>query len=252
MSDQDTNLFNSNEEEEKKPNDPVNSSDNATNSEVVEDPYKDLVALITREDGSQKFSDTISALKAIPHQDNHIKTLEMENKTLRESLEQQKNVKELLEGMKATPTGGNDKPTSEGLSAEQVAQIAADVLQSQRNKETAENNIKAVTNKFRELYGDEADVKFYKKAEELGLGHGFINDLAGKSPKAVFNLYGIEAEEKPHKTTETPKGSVNTEGMPTNKQTGKPKTVMRGATSTEIADAWKDAEQRVKERLGIQ
>lgn len=260
MSDHDNGtIFNKNEEVNQNP-DQTNDQDTADtaadqggDNQKVGSGFEDLLSNITDPNGRPKYSSVEDALKALQHSQSHIQTLEADNGELRGKVEQalermteyekrSKTMEEIIQEVKAGQHNESEKPSeAPSVDPEFIESTVEGILTKRQQAELAGRNVNTVIEAFKEKYGEEkAEEVFYSRAEELGVGRDFINNLAAQSPKAVFSLYGIES--KPKQTDAFSKSSVNTDRMEPNKQQPSVK-VKFGATTDDMTAAWRAAGQ---------
>lgn len=208
--------------------------------------FDDLLKTITREDGSPKYSDIPSALQSIPHAQQHISKLEQEKQemaaqmqALQEEVAKRKAVEEVLETMGRKDNAENTTPQFDPTMLGSVVQEELKKAEAQR---TAQQNVSVVADAFKNKYGDKAEATFYEKAEALGIGRVTLNELAAKSPKAVFELFGMDS--KPS-TSSVPKGNINSEALGTN-ATNEVSARVMGKKASDLTAAWRNAGLKVK------
>lgn len=206
--------------------------------------YADLLMGIKNEDGQPKYRTVEDALKALQHSQSFIDQLKNESATARAEAEAaraeaarvaeiERSVQKLIEGQNQPPVSTTPQAVDENAIAALVQRTLAETQQ----KTTREQNLSTVVKKLQERFGAEADVKFYSKAQELGFTKAEINDLAAKSPAAVFQLIGITETGKPQASPF--QSSFNTSGFSNTGDTyvkANTKSVLLGATSQEVAD----------------
>jgi len=141
--------------------------------------------------------------KAIVAKENHIKTLEGENKTYREKLTaleaivaaSQTREKPANENPVVTPGKTAEvTPISDEDLANRIRAVNARVTQEDLTK----SNLSVVSDKLIETFGDETKAReaVSAKASELGVSVKFLQEMAAKSPKAFFVNMGITGEQK--------------------------------------------------------
>lgn len=205
---------------------------------ALPDSVKDLVG------PDKKYATIEKALEALVPAQNHISTLESELKALREKDESRapvdkvyETVQELLRQKADQPAGAVDEATIVGLIDRQ--------LTASKQADNAEANKRAVVEALRGKFGDKAQEVYNAKANELGVGVGFLNDVAKKSPKAALELFGLGA--KAPSMPAHSSGSINLDAINSRPQLPeKPKTVMGGSTTKDVVAMWQYCEQKVK------
>lgn len=214
---------------------------------------KDPVAPAIPEDLSgwigegKKYSSLEEALKSIPHAQQHISTLENDNKAFKEQIEKVKSMEELLEQIKTqqAPKDGNTNPQvsydADDLLSKLSGQLDSLVEQKltlKNQQEVQSKNTKTVVDSFKEAYGDKAEEAYNRLSEDIGMDVATLNSLASTSPKALLKMAGINSQKAPVISN---KSTVNTEAFYTNanNQPQQAKPVMFGASSSEVQAAWR-------------
>lgn len=235
MSDKDDELFG----EGDKP--AASDTDNANqNQEPSPDPFADQLSGIKNEDGTQKYADVASALDALPHANTHISTIEAENAKLKEDLAREQAAKELLQN-----AANKQEPAQQnGLTAEDVKALVVDANAEQAAANQQEANVNSVRSAFSAQYGDKAGEEMNRVAAESGMTKEALKNLSKSSPQAVLQLAGIKVEAAPVQRTPYRAGNDQPSPQPA---PAKPKSVMSGANTKEMVDAWKGAGERIKQ-----
>ena len=198
----------------------------------------------------KKYRTAEDALKAIPHAQKHITTLEEEAKQLREELAKRKTSEELLEEFRAT---GFQPPLADkqgqGTPVD-VEAIVASVLAKKEAATTAQKNISTVVSTFQNTFGDKtkAEEMYNKVAEESGLSISVLNSLAATSPEAVLRLAGITRKQ----TETTPgkvQGTVNAQAFGDKPNSELSARLKSGASTKDMVNAWRIAGEKVKQKL---
>ena len=218
------------------PNQPVVEA--AKPTITLPDSVKDLVG------EGKKYASVEKALEALAHSQAHIATIEADNKVLREKAEKALTTEDVYatvqELIKKESETRSPVVVDEGMIAEMLDRRIA----AQRERETTEANVAAVRKALRDKFGDKAEEAYRSRAAELGIGVEFMNGLAAKSPAAVLEYFGVKpnAASVPARTS----GSLNTDALANIHQPQKPvKTVMGGATTKDVTNAWLEAKKRV-------
>lgn len=186
----------------------------------------------------KKYKTVEDALKSVPHAQTHIQTLEEKIKEYEAKLQEQKTIDELLQRIeqKGTETEQNTTVTPQ-VTTEDIQKLVEQTLTQKQVQAAQASNISKVDQDLKGKFGDKAKEHLVTKAGELGLSMGEMQAIAAKSPNAFYNLIGFTAEKKtpPMNTTGTFRTDVNVNN------TDKPKTVMFGATSQDMINAWRAA-----------
>ena len=173
------------------------SDHDASNTPTVED----LLSGITREDGTQKYGSVEDALKALVASQQHISTLEAENKSIKEQVAKIDQIEETLNRLNSgVPKDQGQPPTKQDTGTLDLAKIQELVAaqfkeytqntQKQRNQDSFEDNL-------RKTYGDDFKNKVSEKASQLGISYDFLRDLAGTSAHAALKLVEDKVQPSP-------------------------------------------------------
>lgn len=187
----------------------------------------------------KKYATVEKALESIPHAQQHISTLETELKGMREkiatavSAEQvYETVQQLLEAEKATLS-------TAAVDENSLAALLDRKLTEREQAAKQQSNVQSVKAALANKFGEKAEEMYVAKATELGVGIQFLNDIVKHSPKAALELFGLAHTPTPPRSTT---GGINTEALNAQKQPkDKPQTVMGGASTNEMLDAWRAA-----------
>lgn len=192
---------------------PDQSAKTSSNSPDIDAIFKDALDSITDTTGKPKYKDVITALGALKYTQEHIKTLEEENKAFKESKTQTDTVDEALKRMSAKdiPT---EKTISEEINAEKIKELAAQTVQELDRGKLKAANKKAVSDALLQKYGDVEKAKqaYKDKASELGINVDMLMSIAETSPKAVLAYFGTTATN----TSFSKESRVNTESLSRN------------------------------------
>jgi hypothetical protein len=188
----------------------------------------------------KKYATPEDALKSVPHAQKHIATLEVEMRALKEELAAKKSAAEVYETVKEM-MASNGKPPAGNITTvvPDLDTLLDRKLEAREQALKAKENTELVKQALVEQFGDKAIDVYKEKAASLGIGVEFLNDLCAKSPQAAFDLLGV----KPAKTTgpTTQRGTVNTALLDASKTVPQPKSVMGGASTSEVISAWRAA-----------
>lgn len=184
----------------------------------------------------KKFRDPEELAKGKWESDTYIQTLEQKLDSLRKELEQRETAAEIADRIKSqmanqTPSnrqpnpageengGGNDDLTQqkmEGLSKEELLKL----LDERDRSTVAQKNRIEVSRVLNEKIGATAPKWLADKARELGVTKEYLQQQAEVSPKAFFNLVGLNQTQAPSGTGFTPpQSSINTSALDTGTQT---------------------------------
>jgi LysM repeat protein len=206
--------------------------------EQSSDPFAEHLSAITKEDGTPKYTDVAHALESIPHAQAHISTLEADNAKLKEDLAEAKAAKELLAKQKS-----EQQPAPTGLTAEEVAKIAASTMTQAEEAKVKDANVNAVRSAFSTQYGEKAKDEMQRIAAENGMTVAGVKALAETSPNAVLKLAGI-APQSQTPAVKTPPGSVD--NFTPQKPAPAPGSIMGGSNTADLVANWKAAGEAIK------
>lgn len=212
--------------------DPTKSTEAPKAGIVLPDEAKELIG------EGKKYASVEEALKALPHAQKHISTIEEENKRLREKAEGGQSAEEVLRTVQELLKAEKQAtPALAGMDESSVAAILDRKLAQKALEDTAKANVSAVTTALRAKFGDKAEEMYKAKAAELGVSVSFLNDVAKASPKAALEMFSLKVP-----VTTSSNGSVNTEVLPNTIHTpAKQPRIMGGATTEQIMAAWRAA-----------
>lgn len=157
--------------------------------------------------------------KGKAHADRFIDFLEAQNKDLKTELDTRLSAEATLQEIKQSRASEvSEENTPSGLKPEDAAVSSEDIvsLVDKRIGEAATNkriqdNIALVDSKIKAIYGDKAGSFVEEKATELGLSKTALGELAAQSPKAFFDMVGVE--DKPSSGPSVTTGTVNPEAL---------------------------------------
>lgn len=160
----------------------------------------------------KKYKSIDDALKSVPHAQNHISILERELAELKQDLEKRLNSEQVLEKiLEAKKDSGSQELPPNEITPEALKDLVKSTYQEISSDEKKASNLKAVDSKLQETWGDKAAQMLRTKADELGVGVGFLQETAAHSPKAFYNLIGVSQDKPTGSVPSMQKGSVNTE-----------------------------------------
>lgn len=247
MSDQDSTIFTDDKKTVVTPDDQTGVQDESANKAPKIDldaMFKDHLSSITDDNGQPKYRDVFTALEALKHTQAHVKTLQEENKTFRESQTQATTMEEALRRLSANKEQ-NDSTKSPELDAEKLKGMTLETLRQYEAEKSARANEQAVSDALVKKFGDaeKAKAAYATKADELGIDADTLRSLAQRSPKAVLSYFDVKEQRAFDKNLE---GSVNTDAFnKTQRTTEAPRNIMYGASSQDVLSAWKAAGQSV-------
>lgn len=198
----------------------------------------DSVAALVGE--GKKYASVDAALASLPHAQEHISKLETELAELRQKVAGSQSAEEVLRAIEelkkaqSTPAGAAFNPDDlAGL----VAPLLDKQLAAREAQSRAKSNAAEVTKALSAKYGEKAEEQYKAKANELGISVARLNELASESPKAVLAYFGTQAVQSPASS----QGSVNAAAFSQVSQPQQVKSVMSGASTSEMVSAWRAA-----------
>lgn len=198
----------------------------------------------------KKYKSVDDAMKALPHAQQHILTLQQENALMKEELTKRKTAEELLEDIRRTTQAPTATTQGTDISHDVVSQIVQQQLRAASEQTIMKANTDKVVNAFREVYGEDAKNKFNSIAASNGMSPAQLEMLVTTSPEAVLNLAGINNKRKTPDTTL--KSDVNTQTTFSNSlQDNTSAKVPIGASSKDLAKAWANTREKVYKDLNI-
>jgi hypothetical protein len=147
----------------------------------------------------KKYKTVEDLAKGYNNADNFINQLKTEQDQLRSELDKRLTAEEMVEQIKREreeqqrASQSTQENTTSQLDPEALSKLISNTIDQRDTAKTAQANIAAVDAKIKSIYGDKAAEVFQKKAAELGLSLDWLQDVAGKSPDAVYNLFGINS-----------------------------------------------------------
>ena len=226
-----------------------------TNSQP-NDQIATLLSNIRNESGEPKYRTVEDGIKALQHSQTFIDQLKQEIQSTKLRLEQaegvaskvttlEQAVQDLIKGTNQQSTATPEQKVDESS----LAAVVERVLSSKTAQQKRDENVSKVVNELQSKFGTEASTKFYEKANELGMSKAEINELAAKSPTAVFQLFGLGTTQKqPNVAPNT--STVNTTGFQQNTDSfirANSKSTLIGATTQEVMQESMNARKMVDE-----
>lgn len=223
-------------------------------------PFEDQLKEIKNEDGEQKYKSTEDALKALAHSQDYIKTLQAENKQKEELIAQQlaeiearKSVEEVVKGLKGQAEPQQTAPQTVDntqFDPSMVEQLVLEKMESMAQAQKQEQNLEQVINHLQQAYGDKARDVLAQKARELDTSIEELKSLSSRNPTMALRLLGAGNESS--QSTPPLDKQVTDRGQPQDNPMPKfERSLMQGATSDELADAWKQVRDFTYKSHGV-
>lgn len=180
------------------------------------DPNKDYYSEYVGE--GKKYKDNLAAGRAIAEKDIHIDKVQNEAKALREALtEAERELKtrtsldEFLskvkdEGTRSKEPNHGSEPAT--VSEDKINEIITARLTASEKQRVESQNVSVVQSGLAKVFGSNYVPTLEAKAQELGVGKEFLENLAKTSPKAFFNAIGVNPEQS-KSVFNAPQGTVN-------------------------------------------
>lgn len=167
-----------------------------------------ILALVKREDGTQKYATLEDLAKGAAHAQDHIKKLEAEIASMKEGREKTA-LEAILEKLAPPAAQAPATPAAQptGVKLEEVEAV----VQRLKAKELAEANAKSIRDELIKVAGSEeaAATLLHDKATASGLSTVELSALAAKSPAAARKLLGLgEQPNLPARTTPSVSGHM--------------------------------------------
>ena len=169
----------------------------------------------------KKFKTVEDLVKSYAASQEHIGRIEGENAGFRSELATRTAVGDQLEKFRQsqreppTPPVQNPNgspPPSQDQEKPDLAKLVREEIEKTEQNRTRDGNLASVTKRLVEIYGSEDKAAEFvaKKARETGLTQEDIRNLAGRSPTAAYELFGVNRAPSP---SAAPRGDVNTEAL---------------------------------------
>ena len=205
--------------------------------EVEVNDVPSVLGLVTNEDGSPKYANVEEGFKALAAAQEHIQTLETENSTFREDLSKRQTTEELLTEIKnqSQPERVQDPSSNKGIDPAQVSTLVEQTMTAREQAKAVQDNQQNVVQTLRGHFGDNAEKAFADKATELGVSVPYLEEIAGRSPKAALMYFDLKS------TSSIPQasGTVNTESIAPVQDL--PSAKIAGGSTKDLVNAWNNA-----------
>jgi len=193
----------------------------------------------------KKYQSPEEALRSVPHAQQHIQTLESELAAVKEELTKRQTTQELIDELKS---GGQPSETTSQepiLNQDNLMALVNQALDNKTMQQTATQNTKSVSEKLTAQFGEAAESVYNKITKDTGISIEQLNKLSATSPGAVLKLAGIEETKA---TALSSSGNVNSDALQnqTVDNSELSARVKQGATTKDLAAAWKIAGEKIK------
>jgi len=107
---------------------------------------------------------------------------------LEELIDQMNNKTQQLTSSETPPAKEVQTP-----SLDQIESLVSNKISQVETQRKERENFNLVTNKLKEVYGNDYQLYLNKQTEDLGLSKEFVNDMARKHPSAFIKTFGLDA-----------------------------------------------------------
>lgn len=182
-------------------------SDIFTNINVETNEIDASFDTLVGDDKPYKTGDDLA--KAKRHADLHIKRLEAEAAEIRQELNKQLTMEELLTQIKTiqtpTPPSNPQVPPTNTAQTPDINELVRKALESQTSEARKKANEAQVTSKLAERFGSEAPSYLNKKASELGVTVEYLRSQAQENPAVFYRLVDLDRQTQPLPTAVAPR-----------------------------------------------
>src|SRR3990167_6487070 len=149
----------------------------------------------------KKFKDQEALAKAKLESDKFIDQMKAEAEELRKELKKKLDAEEILEDLKRGVAAANNpaQPAKQPeTSPEDLGKLVDEKLQERETQRAYEANVFEADKYITEKLGGKAEaMKFIEgKAEEFGINKSWLMDMAGRTPKALYAVLGLDEPNK--------------------------------------------------------
>ena len=219
----------------------------STEAQPTEGAFNTLLSTITDGD-RQKYTTVEDALKSITPAQTHIKSLEDENKQLKETLAKAESLEKLVAKLEEKAQQKADQPQSANFDESKLDQMLSSKLSQMEQQKSAKSNVDSVVKAFTDKFGDKAGEAYNKVAEEAGVDGDTLKSLAEKSPLAVLRLAGLTGSTSQPAPAKT-QGSIRTESFSNSSALPSAVVKMTGYTTEDLTNAWRATDALIKNRV---
>lgn len=211
-----------------------------------DDLFREQLASIRNEEGLQKYASVTDALNSVTHSQEFIKTLKAEKAALEQQymeakleLEKRMSVEDAMSKIASTPKA---EPTAQDvrLSRDDVYSI----MKEYETTKSFESNRKSVNDTLVKHYGDaaKAQAALTSKLADLGMTREEIASLASKSPRAAYQLLGLDSK-APAAVNKSVASDINADAIESsmNREIPKSKGIMIGANTKDLIAEWRNS-----------
>ena len=203
-------------------------------SASVNTDYSTLLASITNQDGTQKYSDIEAALSSLSHTQDHIQRLEQENRDYKDNATSSQELYDMLN------QGRDQEQSPEATPPQNVtADDVVAIINQLKTNDLKLSNKDKVLGQLSEVFGspEKALEEYTKKAQELNVSTEFLDSISQSSPAAALAYFSKQESNLGPQPTGTDTDVRLDPATLTNK--APEKSLLSGATTNEIVDYWK-------------
>lgn len=175
-------------------------SDNDVFSNIQDVTNADqLLGMIKNEKGEQKYTDSLSALKALANSQEHIARIERENAELREGATKAASIEDVLAALNPQQQAPEAPPEpmapvaepQNAISEEAIAAIVAQKIAEMQGMESRQGNRERLIGAIQSKYGAESSKRLYGTFESLGFSQEETNNMLETKPEFVEKMLDL-------------------------------------------------------------
>lgn len=173
---------------------PASSTPDAGTNSAQKGLYSELVG------EGKKYKDAEALAKSKMEADTFIERLKSEKEEVVKELQKKLEAEQILEDLKKQISAGNQPPaTSQPQSAptspEELGRLVDERIQETEVRRAYDKNVAEADQFITSKFGGKPEAtKFIEaKSEEFGVSKSWLMDMAGRNPKALYKLLGVEA-----------------------------------------------------------
>lgn len=229
---------------------PLNNENQEQGSSV-----EDLLKSITRPDGSQKYPDVETALKALSSSQEHIANLELERSNERKKLEEleakiskvdniEQSVDELLSKIQQR------QETPAAVDPDEIANLVKKTIEQDKQMSARVSNRQEVSKTLQERFGDKTAEVVEAMAKENGLTREELGTLSETKPKLVLALFNKTTNSQ---SSTTPPSHHSIAPKAQEDELKRPeKSLLSGATTQDQVEYLKKIREKVYKQYNVE
>jgi hypothetical protein len=196
----------------------------------------------------KKYKTIEDALRALPHAQNHIATIEADNAKLRKDLEQANNLDEAVNSL-TDEVRQTARPATPATPTENINDVVRNVFaqMSQEQQEAANRN--AADLYMLEEFGDKRFEVMANVSKNLGVSADFLKSTAEKSPAAFKKLVSDNQHDASVERLTSDRSTVNDSARQHFQSPEAPTVKVKlNPSSKDLLAGWKAAGEKVKQQ----